>query len=59
VFAVEMRSGSTTATFSLRGGVPANASAEVLGENRTVPVTNGVFRDNFSAYGAHLYKIGP
>jgi hypothetical protein len=59
VFAVEMRSGSTTATFTLRGGLPANGNAEVLGENRNVTVTNGVFRDNFSSHGVHLYKIGP
>jgi hypothetical protein len=59
VFAVEMRSGSTTATFTLRGGLPTNGNAEVLGENRSVPITNGVFRDNFSSYGVHLYKIGP
>jgi hypothetical protein len=59
VFAVEMRSGSTTAAFTLRGGLPASGSAEVLGEGRTVPITNGVFRDNFSAYGVHLYKIVP
>jgi hypothetical protein len=57
VFAVEMRGGSTTATFTLRGGAPAAASAEVLGENRTVAVTNGVFRDNFQSYGVHLYRI--
>lgn len=57
VFAVEMRGGSTTATFTLRGGTRAAASAEVLGENRTVAVTTGVFRDNFQSYGVHLYRI--
>lgn len=44
---------------SARGGVPASANAEVLGENRTLSVTNGVLRDGFSAYGVHLYEIGP
>jgi hypothetical protein len=57
IFAVEMRSGSTTATFTLRGGTPATATAEVLGENRAVAVTNGVFRDSFQSYGVHIYRI--
>ncbi|HJZ86561.1 MAG TPA: hypothetical protein VKN99_15375 [Polyangia bacterium] len=56
LFAVEMRSGATTATFTLRGLAPS-ASAEVLGENRSIPVANGVFSDDFQSYAVHLYKI--
>jgi hypothetical protein len=56
LFAAEMRSGSTTATFTLRG-FPATASAEVIDESRTITVKNGVFTDDFSSYGVHLYKI--
>ena len=33
------------------------ATAEVLGESRTLPVTGGVLTDAFQAYGVHLYKI--
>src|SRR5205814_9928912 len=56
VFAAEMRSGSTTATFTLRD-FPATAAAQAIGENRTIDVKAGVFKDDFSSYGVHLYKI--
>jgi hypothetical protein len=58
LFAVEMRSGTTKATFTLRD-FPASASAEVIGENRTVDVKDGVFEDDFADYGVHLYEITP
>ncbi len=53
IFAVAMRSGSTTATFTVNSGV----SVEVLGENRTLTISGGKFTDSFSNYGVHLYKI--
>ncbi len=56
LFAVSMRPGTTTATFTLRD-FPATASAEVIDESRTLPVTNGVFQDIFSNYSVHIYKI--
>jgi hypothetical protein len=56
LFAAEMRSGSTTATFTLRD-FPATASAEVIGETRTIPVANGAFSDAFQSYGVHLYRV--
>jgi hypothetical protein len=56
LFASEMRSGTTTATFTLRG-MPVAASAEVIGESRTIPVASGAFSDTFQAYGIHLYRI--
>jgi hypothetical protein len=56
LFAAEMRSGTTTATFTLRD-FPAAASAEVIGETRTIPVASGVFSDAFQSYGVHLYRI--
>jgi hypothetical protein len=56
LFAVEMRDGSTKATFMLQR-FAATASAEVLGEGRTLSLTNGIFEDSFEAYGVHLYKI--
>jgi hypothetical protein len=56
VFAVGMRDGTTTATFTV-AGVTGRATAEVLGENRTVEVRDGVFKDEFGAWGVHLYRI--
>jgi hypothetical protein len=56
LFAAEMRGGSTTATFTLRD-FPATASAEAIGETRTIAVANGVFSDTFDSYGVHLYRI--
>jgi hypothetical protein len=56
LFATEMRAGATTATFTF-ARLPATASAEVLGESRTLPVTGGVLKDDFQSYGVHLYKL--
>jgi hypothetical protein len=56
LFATEMRGGMATATFTLRD-FPASASAEVVGEKRTVSVKAGVFADDFQSYGVHIYKI--
>src|SRR5262249_22928017 len=56
LFAVEMRGGTTTATFTLRD-FPTRASAEVLGEGRSLVVNGGVLRDTFVNYGVHLYRI--
>lgn len=52
----EMRSGTTTATFTLRD-FPASATAEVLGEGRSIPVESGAFQDSYSQHGVHLYRI--
>jgi hypothetical protein len=56
LFAVAMRSSATTATFHL-GGIPETASAEVLGEARTIHVVDRVFQDEFAGYGVHRYRI--
>jgi hypothetical protein len=56
VFAVAMKNQSTTGTFTLRDFADA-ASVEVIDENRTVPVSGGVFEDDFSGYAVHRYKI--
>jgi hypothetical protein len=53
IFAVGMRCGFTTATFSVKSG----SSVEVIGEGRTLKVTDGKFSDEFIPYGVHLYKI--
>jgi hypothetical protein len=60
LFAVEMRAGKTTASFTLRG-LPARAAVEALGESRTpaVAATAGAvtFGDVFSGYGVHIYRV--
>jgi hypothetical protein len=53
VFAAAMRPGQATATFALAGGT----EAEVLGENRRIPIANGKFSDAFTDYGVHLYRV--
>ncbi|MBI3923592.1 MAG: hypothetical protein HY318_19390 [Armatimonadetes bacterium] len=56
VFAVAMYQEATRATFRI-AGLKGKRTAEVLGENRTVPVKNGLFTDAFEGNGVHLYKI--
>jgi hypothetical protein len=56
VFAVGMRDGATTATFTV-AGLAGRATAEVLGEGRTVEVRDGVFTDEFGPWAVHLYRI--
>jgi hypothetical protein len=56
LFAVAMRDAGTRATFSLQR-IPAVATAEVLGEGRSIPVADGAFADDFSSYGVHLYRV--
>jgi hypothetical protein len=53
IFAIAMRNGQTSATFSVTSG----NSVEVLGEGRSISISNGKFSDDFSPYSVHLYKI--
>jgi hypothetical protein len=53
IFAVAMRNGQTSVTFTVESG----KHVEVLGENRTLRIKNGKFTDEFSDYGVHLYKV--
>lgn len=57
LFAVAMRDGSTTATFSLTC-VAADAKVDVLGESRTIQLSASAFSDHFGGYDVHLYKVG-
>jgi hypothetical protein len=43
-------------SFTLPSGARPN-QIEVVGESRTIPVTNGVFSDNFNRFGVHIYKF--
>lgn len=56
LFAVGMRDGKCTATFTLQG-IQGLREVEVLGENRTLPSRDGVFKDGFEPYDVHLYRI--
>jgi hypothetical protein len=51
-----MRTGTPTATFTLRDFV-GTSTVEVVGENRTITATNGVFQDAFANWGVHIYKV--
>ncbi len=53
LFAVGMRCGFTTATFTVESGT----MAEVIDEGRTITISDGKFNDEFSPYEVHLYKI--
>jgi hypothetical protein len=53
LFAVVMRKNPAHATFRVSSGT----IAEVLGENRTLKISNGHFEDDFEPYGVHIYKI--
>lgn len=55
ILAVGMREGQAVKQFQLRS-VP-DLPVEVLGEGRTLSLTNGSFTDTFSGYQAHLYKL--
>jgi hypothetical protein len=56
VFAVGMRVGQTTATFTLDARRPVQA-VEVIDEQRTLPVREGVFKDSFEPWAVHLYRV--
>jgi hypothetical protein len=60
LFAVEMRAGATTATFTLRA-IPASATVQAIGEGRTLSVREASggasFTDDFSGYAVHLYRV--
>jgi hypothetical protein len=56
VFAVGMRNAVTKGTFEVKG-LPAHATAKVLGESRRIKLQNGRFDDDFQPYDVHLYAI--
>jgi hypothetical protein len=56
VFAAGMADGATNATFTL-SGIDGSSVVEVIGENRSVAPSDGVFEDVFEPYAVHLYRI--
>jgi len=56
LFAVAMRSGDTTATFTLKC-LAGERKVEVLGEDRSLTSRGGTFSDAFQAWAVHCYRI--
>ncbi len=44
-----------SAAFAVQGA--GDGRAEVVGEDRQVPISNGVLRDDFKGYEVHIYRI--
>lgn len=57
LFAVAMRDGTTTATFTLKN-TAGEQKVEVIGEQRMIAVTDGLFQDRFGPWDVHFYR-GP
>ena len=55
IFAAGMRNQAATATFRCKNITAARA--EVIGENRTIDLIDGVFTDKFAPYAVHMYRI--
>jgi len=55
LFAVAMRGDKTTATFTMQHAESIK-TVEVIGVNRTIVLNDGVFKDDFEAWGVHLYR---
>jgi hypothetical protein len=51
-----MRNAPTKAIFRVNG-LSGKAVAEVIDENRRIPVVNGRFEDDFKPYDVHIYCI--
>jgi hypothetical protein len=56
IFAVGMRDGATTASFTVKG-IEGDQTVEVIGESRTVSSHNSSFKDSFSPWDSHLYRL--
>lgn len=58
LFAVPMRLGPTRATFQFHD-LEGALTAEVIDEERSIPLIDGRLEDDFDTYEVHLYKISP
>ncbi len=56
LFAVAMRRKKARATFMVKG-FEGEGEVEVLDEDRSIPMRNGVFSDTFEPYAVHLYRF--
>ena len=57
IFAANVNSLATPCSFNLEGTLPTRA--EVMFEDRTIPITADQFDDQFDAYDVHVYRIDP
>jgi hypothetical protein len=55
VFAIAMTNSASKTNFAIKGSGATKAA--VIGEDRSVTITDGVFEDSFEDYGVHIYKI--
>ena len=55
---VRMENSPARGTFQVKG-LPQKATAEVIGEKRTIEISSGKFTDDFEPLGVHLYRIPP
>jgi hypothetical protein len=56
LFTVARANGSTVGSFTVPGS--PTSTVTVLGESRTIAMSNGQFQDSYAAYGVHLYQFG-
>lgn len=56
VFSAVARTGTANASFAI-AGMTGNATATVVGENRTIAVKAGQFSDAFGKNDVHIYRI--
>ena len=52
-----MRNEPTHATLQLLN-TPSGTPVAVLGEDRSIPLQDNRFEDDFAPYAVHLYRIG-
>lgn len=61
VLAVGMRNGAVEGSFRLEGpaaeGLEGAREVEVVGEERSLPLVDGAWRDAFEPWGVHLYRL--
>ena len=56
LFTVNMRGDRTSATIAVQNPEGAR-TVEVIGEDRTIQAQDGVFKDRFTGWDVHLYRI--
>jgi hypothetical protein len=56
LFTVGMENKTSTATFKMPE-LPASGTVEVIGESRSITISNGAFNDKFEPYQVHLYRF--
>lgn len=56
IFSAAMYSEPTKATLRVEGAAGAR-TAEVLGEDRAIRISDGVFTDEFAGDAVHIYRI--